>query len=224
MFSKETYIGISVMITFGRIDISFEPKYVIVVGGGSSLTGFDFKSLYDSGAYIITVNDSAKTVPFADAWFTLDPWGLYGPQLPKGGFRGKLYAAVPDNYGTPDALPNHRKIPTANITYLHRMDYIPGIPESLEQVYTGNSGFGAFQLAYHLAPKKILLLGIDAGRGYFYPSRKSNRDLSHLPRLFNDALPQLQAKGISVLNGSPNSKVTCFPRYTPEYALELLVA
>jgi hypothetical protein len=212
------------MIHFGEIDIGAAPQSVIVIGAGASLSKFNFRSLYDSGAYIITVNETGKTVPFANAWFTLDPWGLWGPQLPGKNFEGKLYAAVPDDFGTPSALPDHRQIPTADITYLRRLDYAPGISKDIKSIFTGNSGHGAFQLAYHLKPEKILLLGIDGGRGYYYPSRKLNRSLSHLPRMFNDSLAQLKEKNIKVINGSPKSTVTCFPRYTPEYALEIFTS
>jgi hypothetical protein len=208
------------MIKIGRVPRLLTSDKIVIIGSGKSLTGFNFGWLHKEDCYIITINESGKYVPFAHAWFTLDPWGLYGPQLPGPRFRGDLYAAIPDDFGTPEArIREHKIVPTAKINYLKRILGKNGLSEDPTIIHTGNSGYGAMGLAYHMRPRKILLLGIDGDIGYFYPSNKTNRPLEHLPKLFEDTLPQLKQNNISVLNGSPLSKITCFPRYTPEYAL-----
>lgn len=209
------------MVKIGRIKRIPSVTRVVVIGGGRSLSGFNFGVLANQDCYIIVVNDVGNLVPFADAWFTLDPWGLYGPQLPSDKFKGKLYAAVPDNFGTPEArLRVHRIMPKAKITYLKRVPNPGGLSEDTSVIYTGNSGFGAFGMAYHMRPKKVLLLGIDGDVGYFYTKKKTNKNLAHLPKVFNDSVHQLRENNIQVINGSPNSAVTCFTRYTPDYAVE----
>lgn len=210
------------MIEFGFVDNSVTHDTIVIVGGGRSLIGFQFKRLIDTGYYIITVNDSGKIIPFANAWFTLDPWGLCGPQLPCDNFTGTLYAAVPSNFGTPGAISSHQKLPTAKITYLHRVSGKTGLSENTDTIHTGNSGYGALGLAYHMRPRRILLLGIDGDIGYYYTKRKNNRELLHLPALFEQAVPQLQERNIDVINGSPNSTVTCFQRCTPSRALKIM--
>lgn len=199
-------------------------KNVVIIGSGRSLSGFKFDMLRNQDCFIITVNDSGNFAPFADAWFTLDPWGLQGPQLPKK-FEGQLYAAVPEHYGSKYAPSRQMwEMPTADIRYLQRVPNEGGLAEDPWVIATGNSGFGAMGLAYHMRPEKILLLGIDGDVGYFFTHRRRNRNLSHLPSTFADARPQLDKRGIRVINGSPHSAVTCFTRYTPEYGVELLLS
>ena len=100
-----------------------KPDNVIIVCTGPSLTNFNFESLKGKG-YIIAVNDAGKFVPFADAWFTLDPWGLTGQQLPPVPFTGQLYAAVPEDYALSDARANnHRVAANQKIKYLHRVPF-----------------------------------------------------------------------------------------------------
>lgn len=195
----------------------------VVVGSGKSVSGFDLGRLNRQDIFVITVNDSGKYAPFADAWFTLDPWGLGGPQLPGSHFRGELFAAIPDDFGDPCAKSrDHRIDPPKNINYLKRIHGI-GLSESPDTIHTGNSGFGAFNLAYLLGAKHILMLGIDGDRGYFYDKLKFTRQLKHLPDMFEQALPQIRRDGIKVFNGSPQSKVTCFTRYEPDYAFERFI-
>lgn len=199
-------------------------KNVVIIGSGRSLSKFKFDSLRDQDCFIITVNGSGNSVPFADAWFTLDPWGLQGPQLPRK-FEGQLYAAIPEHYGTVYAQgKNHRPEPTADIKYLQRIPYEGGLCEDPWAIHTGNSGFGALGLAYHMRPEKVLLLGIDADVGYYYTPHKRNRKLDHLPRIFEESIPQLEERNIKVINGSPHSAVNCFTKYSPEYGLELLLS
>lgn len=213
------------MIEISRVPRFTHPTKVVIIGGGQSLKKFNFELLRNQDCFIIVVNESGKHVPFADAWFTLDPWGLTGKQLPNEDFNGQLWAAVPEHYGTQQARArNHRDVPTAPIKYLNRLLYGGGLSEDPKSIYTGNSGFGALGLAYHMRPKSILLLGIDGDKGYYYPSKTTNRDLAHLPRIFEDSLPQLWKHNIRVINGSPHSTVTCFPRHTPEFGLKILLS
>lgn len=208
---------------------------VIIVGSGPSLKGFDFNKLRDLGT-IITINDSVKGVPFADIWFTLDPWGLNGPQLPKAPFKGTMYAAVSEDYGTHSAqIANHRVTPDPRIIFLHRLRSHNKVGVSSETAYklklsedpscisTGNSGYGAFNLAYHYRPKKILLLGIDGSVGYYYTDKSKNRPLTYLPKMFASTVPQIGESGIKVINGSVNSAITAFPRFTVEDALREII-
>lgn len=218
-------------IKWGRVDTNLKPEKVIIVASGPSLENFNFEELRGKG-YIITVNEAGKHIPFADAWFTLDPWGLHGPQLPNQDFKGKLFAAVPEDFGMQNArIRDHQVVCPRPITYLHRIifhtapvtnaeEYLTwGLNEDTSCINTLNSGYGAFNLAYHLRPKKILLLGLDATSGYFYKTNCATRSLSYLPAIFRSSLPQIERAGINVINGSLNSKIDCFERLTPTSAL-----
>lgn len=221
-------------ITFSRVDTSLAGKTAIIVGGGRSLTGLNFKRLRGLG-HIITINDSGKLIPFADSWFTLDPWGLGGEQLPPPNFSPRLYAAVGDDFGTNYAhVLQHRVTVQRKITFLHRLSNHNMVGQSSETAFriplaeekdcisTGNSGYGAFGLAYHMRPARILLLGLDGDIGYHYTDKTANRRLTHLPKMFDGTKPQMDAAGIEVINGSLNSTITTYPRMSVEDALKEL--
>lgn len=218
-------------IEWGSVNPADVTNNIIIIGSGKSLIGFDFNKLRGLGT-IIAVNDAAKSIPFADMWFTLDPWGLDGKQIPPF-WRGKLFAAVPEDFGTPKALsPEHRVQPDSRITFLHRLRghnltgvssdtaFKLGLSEDKSCINTGNSGYGALNLAYHYRPKKILILGIDGTVGYFYSNDRANRPLPHLPTMFESAKPQLEQAGIELINGSVNSAVTAYPRFTVTESLK----
>lgn len=214
-------------IRWGKVQPTAGLDTIIIVASGNSVRYIDtnvVRHMQQSGAHIIAVNGAAEVYNFSDSWFTLDPWGLHGPQLPKP-FSGKLYAAVPDDFGTPSARSTqHRVTPMPGITFLHRLQshnytmtssdsaYVLGLSEDQSCISTGNSGYGALNLAYHMRPKKIYLLGIDGGIGYFYTTKSKNRPLKSLEILFNSASSQLLERGIEVINVSPESVVKCFPK------------
>lgn len=219
-------------ITWGNVTRTDVHETVIIVASGKSLSGFNFNKLRGMG-HIIAVNGSGDSVPFGDSWFTLDPWGVgpRGEQLPKK-FAGRLYAAVPEDFGTPNAQAvNHRVSANPEVTYLHRLRqhnmvgvssetaFKLGLSEDSSCISTGNSGYGALNLAYHLRPKKIILLGIDGTLGYHYTNQKTNRPLTYLPKMFESTMAQMEREGIEVVNGSINSVITCYPRMSIEDAL-----
>jgi hypothetical protein len=211
------------MIEYSEISTDSRAFKTVIVGSGKSILGFNLNELNRDDIFVITVNESGKYAPFADAWFTLDPWGLNGPQLPGPHFKGELYAAVPEDFGDPLAKSRDHQIdPPRNIKYLKRVSD-RGFSEIPDTIHTGNSGFGAFNLAFLLGAKHILMLGIDGGRGYFYEPLKYTRNLKHLPLMFERCLGQIQRHGLKVFNGSPQSKITCFTRYEPEYAFERFI-
>lgn len=220
-------------IKWGRVDKPATPiKNAIIIASGPSVSDIDLELLQhlkkDPETYIIAVNGAGEHVPFADAWFTLDPWGLTTTQLPAR-FKGKMYAAVPDDYGTPNARAHaHRVTSNGNVTFLHRLvshnyttvssdsAFKVGLSEDSSCINTGNSGYGALNLVYHLRPKNIFLLGIDGTFGYFYTKSTTNRPLTNLQTLFNSAVPQLKAAGINVFNVSPKSTINAYKKITPE--------
>jgi hypothetical protein len=200
-------------IKWGKIENNQPDRIdqVIIVASGKSAKNVNFDKMRKrKNTYIITVNGSGSFVPFANAWFTLDPWGLTGPQLPTH-FRGSLFAAVPEDFGTPHAkIMAHRATPSAKITYLHRLQshnftdvssesaYTLGLSDDPSCINTGNSGYGALNF------------------GYFYQSKTTNRLLSTLPTLFASAMEQLEQRNIELFNVNPTSAVDMYPMLTPD--------
>jgi hypothetical protein len=222
-------------IKFGEVEKPTTPiDNIVIIASGPSVNNINLEHLrWVDNKFVITINDAGKHINFADAWFTLDPWGLQGPQLPTGN-PCKLYAAVPQDYGTPNArIAQHRATPSAKITYLHRLishndpsvssetAYKLGLSDDPSCISTGNSGYGALNLAYHMRPKNIYLLGIDGTNSYFY-EKKTTKPLTYLPQMFKSSVSQLTKANVKVYNVSPQSVVTCFQKLTPQEFQEKL--
>ena len=97
----------------------------------------------------------------------------------------------------------------------------PGLAEEPSYIHTGNSAYGALGLAYHLRGAQVAFLGLDGTQAPYRVAPGAPRtSMAHLPALFASALPQLRGRGTSVVNGSPNSRVTCFPVMRPQEVLK----
>lgn len=212
-------------VTWGRVTSRFDR--VLIVASGPSVSVVDpqhIVSAQQAGVYVIAVNHAGHVFPSADAWFTLDPHSLFQRMPPLQG--GVHYLAIPDDFGTPTARNGLTDPPPTNATYLHRLigngvlNSKEGLSEDTSSIFTGNSAYGALGVAYHMRPKKIAILGVDGTKGYFYSPQANSGNLDHLPSLFASAVPQLNERGIEVLNGSPDSSVTCFRKSFPLEAIE----
>jgi SAM-dependent methyltransferase len=217
---------------YGKVDIQAER--VLIVAGGPSLRRFDFSTLAELPAFpevaVLCVNRSILFTPRCDVWFTLDPDEKVQPLMRERRQGSRYFAAILDDFGTPHAKNRkHRVSAPEGITYVRlimgngRWCAREGLSELPGAVHTGNSAYGALGLAYLMGARKIALLGVDGITGPHFYEGDPARDLSHLPPLFATTLPQLQAKGIEVVNGSLESAVTCFSRDTPENAVRWLI-
>lgn len=181
------------------------PCYVI--GGGPSLTGFDFDTLPEG--YRIGAN-KVGWLADCDALVTVDRnfHRFYSGQL--SAFPGEVYVAIDGDY---ERLPG--------VTYwVHRRD--EGFALKCGFLCGSNSGYAALNLAFLLGFKEIALLGFDFmwdedrshfHDGYTKQSRNVDRQLGNWVRSFKDAAPQLKAAGVSVTNfvGPKGSRLTTFP-------------
>lgn len=214
-------------------EVKATERAVVIVASGSSLAGFDLSGL--AGLAVIAVNAAVLHCP-AKYWITVDPCRANYELManPKPGVR--YFAAVPPRYGRDEARvhPEHRVRPLEHVTYLRRvvnrskleapLKMQHGLAKHPGEIHTGNSAYGALGLAYHMRPKRVALLGVDARGDYFYGGGGPRGSLSHLPALFRSALFDLGARRIDVVNGSPDSLVTCFPRMDPGQAVEWVSA
>lgn len=204
---------------------------IVIVASGPSVQGVDLTGI-SSDVHVIVVNGAIEWCPRVNSFFSLDP-SPYVRRLVRLRRPGvRYYMAVPDSYGERDApCSSHRDRPDDHVMYLRRLvggGYLSArnaLSEDPGAIHTGNSGWGALGLAYHMHPRKVALLGVDANNaGHAYadiPQRPG--ELDHLPALFASACGQLEARGIQVRNGSPESRVTCFTRVDPSAALRWVV-
>lgn len=216
--------------------VSEKANLVLIVASGPSVKSLDLTLIDDEfvkRVHIIVVNRSALWFPRYHSFFTLDPDDKTLPIMQNQKEGVTYYAAVPLDYGNSDArIWYHRCDLTPNVKYLQRITgpgYLSsraGLSENPMCIHTGNSAYGALGLAYHMKPKKIVLLGVDATPeiGYAYLDGRPRGMLFHLPNLFSSAALQLKEKNIQVLNGSAQSTVICFPRATPNHAVDWLLS
>lgn len=207
-------------------------RRVLIVASGKSATDLDLdlvRQAKAAGVYVLAVNRAWDWCEDISGWFTLDPDYLVMKHITKNAAGVDRFVAVPEDYGQPDArVAYHRNVDRSpGVSYLQRISgdgtlgSAYGLSGNPSCINTGNSGYGALGLAFHMKPERIALIGIDADRntGYANIGGRPKTRLHHLPKLFSSAAGYLQAENISVRNGSPNSLVLCFHRCRPNEAV-----
>lgn len=189
---------------------------VLIVATGPSVEGVEIPDL--PGVHIIAVNDAIEWLPYADSFFSMDTTGRIPGLLARRRDGVQYCVAIPDGYTMQPYYPD--------VIYMRRvMGNGPrgtcwGLAEKPGEIHAGNSAYGALNMAYHWRPNKIAILGLDGtNRGHAYARNYHPAwNFFHLPKLFASACAQLST--IEVVNGSPDSKVQCFHKMTPQAAIE----
>ena len=207
-------------------DGAWRGERCFIIGGGPSLSGFDFERLRGKGR-IIATNKSYLDVPFADILFFMDgsKTSFYG--LVKS---GRLASGCLEKW---KAFQGHKVF--LNIVgrkyddvYSIRALGRVGLSMSLKKgLYHGNnSGAGALGLAICLRANPIYLLGIDGkfegGKSHYhggYPSKHPESVYKSFVGQFEKAGRLIAQKGFKVVNLNPGSAVRCFPFSTIEEVL-----
>ncbi len=187
---------------------------VYLIGGGPSLKGFDFTKL--QGRTVVAVNDAALHVPFATALFSLDRQWIANRKDLIASFPGERWLAVSDDFDFNDA-------PSACYVRRDRNGYGLSDDPNVLHMGGGNSGFGAFNLAYLRGAERIVLLGYDfchSGvhwhNGYSWQGNPNDHMYSKWAERFQETLLQLQKREVEVVNASLHSTLTLFPRVSLE--------
>lgn len=197
----------------------FEGQPVFVVAGGPSLKGFDFERL--RGCNIIAINRAYEVLPFAQVLWWSDAI-FYMPRKAELLAHPAPYKATCNlNYvgtGEPD--------PSVHIYRFTGRDGFDDHPDCLRD--GNNSAYAATHLAAHLGSTFPILLGVDMqyGRdgathwhgGYGLVRREETLKDDMAPH-FRTLAHALARRGIKVLNASPDSALTCWPRCSLDDAL-----
>ena len=219
---------------------STSEKTCVILATGPSIRDFDLSKI--EADVVIGVND-AITFYKPDIWFTLDVSPV-NEVIMENPVDGVYYICAPTRDKI-ERVPNH----VEKLNLIVRGDYpndeelygyslepsvlespewwfwkwrcMPGLAEAEIAVHSGNSPYGALNLAYTMGFGKIVLLGVD-GTQEDKVVGGAPRELFHLPLLFSSATGQLLKRGTKVVLGSPKSRVKCFYRMQPEAALEWL--
>lgn len=191
-----------------------QPDVISIIAGGWSVRGVDLDRVPGT---IIGVNDSVIHAPRCDIAVSMDRlWVEYRfPQLRERGKLAWLRRSAVQNV--------ERKFPWLHVFECdHESPEFVDAPDMLNGT---NSGLCAFNLAYQMRPKQILLFGFDMKRGangeaYWYPpypwtskaGGTSSRKYQTWAGEFFAAAARCKAAGIAVLNASPASAIDVFPK------------
>lgn len=211
---------------YGRVATWSDRRPVAIVAGGKSLAGFDIGRLQGL-ARIIAVKGSMFDAPFADCGIGID-WPRFQEWMPRiGSLPFPVYWTVSQRRleRQPTDLP-------ANVTLL---DSVASYEVSTDPAFLhtgGTSGFAALNLAVLHGAKDIVLFGYDYtpdndvmrhNDRHYGEHRRQRLDLwANWSRSYGIVAEPLRRLGISVLNASPKSAITAFPRCSLEQAVEHL--
>lgn len=198
---------------------SWAGKNVFIVGGGPSLKEFDFDSIRGIGI-TLGVNNSAFAAS-TDALFSLD--SIWCEKMADHclEFQGEAWCAVKPSF-------KHWR---PGVNYIERIRG-DGLSDDPRRVMGLTSGHGAINLAYHQGAKSIYLLGFDMKvgghqehhwhAGYAWNHFATEKLYAQWARSFEKMLPQLENRGIQVINLNPESQIQCFPKCPPALATSQL--
>jgi hypothetical protein len=171
------------------LPLIYEGKDVTIVGGGSSLTNFDFGRLKGE---IIAINHSIRFVPYSTAWVFSDmPFYVKNLKLIEQ-YEGYCISRISAKYVNTIKFGNSR------------VDYLV--------MKANNSGFTAMVVALMLGARKIYLLGFDGGwtekshfHNFYRDEKKVEDFVRHLP-LYD------YFKNFPIVNVGINSDIKCFAK------------
>lgn len=189
-----------------------QPKTTIILATGPSLSPpqveFVRQAHRQKRAAAIAVNDAFKLAPWADVLYAADAaWWRVNEQQALA-FAGRKVSC--------DVQVPYRVVERLKQTGLEGYDPTPG------HVRTGgNSGYQALHLAISEGAERVLLLGFDMKGTHFFGRHVAplrNTDMSTFARWIG-RFAALKGRGAEIINCTPGSDLTCFPRLDLENAL-----
>lgn len=176
----------------------------IIVASGQSAKDF----IAPDGIDIISVNNAISRVPNAKYWFTLDPANYNLKIINDKNIKAIKYVACPDAFNLPDdvirckRVENHTRSRVINQDcyeyFLYQSKATLGLSLQYLHISTGNSGYGALNLAYHLGYKDIALIGIDGNNVTSLDNNSDTRGYLYLNQLFDSVQKDLGLNIVSL--------------------------
>jgi hypothetical protein len=203
-------------IKYATVEQIFKGETVYIIGGGPSLKNFNFRQL--AGARTIAINKAMLYHTQTDVlyWTDVRFYTWYKNEIDN--YKGLKFALKPGSQYTND------------ISILKKGKAYGLETDRQTLAHGNNSGYAAINLAYHLGAARIILLGFDMHNDgkdtHFhdgYPTRPAGDRMyqdKFIPG-FKQLHAELKDSGVTVLNASPYSKLTVFPKITIEQSLSL---
>ena len=178
-------------------------KPVILVGGGPSLRGFDFRRLASLDAYVVGINQAIFDAP-CHAGVTIDRKFVANRER-------ELEIAA-------QWIPVYTAYPFNGAIWLRRRVGRGLSTDPTTIITIGTSGYAGVNVAVLKRARRIVLLGYDYGEGErthyhdAYPWRDSAQTWpwGKWAAAYESMLPTLRELDIEVVNASPQSAITCF--------------
>lgn len=199
-------------IIYGKIEPIWDNETVYIVGGGPSLSNFDWKRL--EGKKVIAINRAFEVLPNADVLYWTDSrfWKWYSNEIKK--FKGLKVTCRPYNPISYDVI------------LLKAVNSKPYESDPSHISHGNNSGYGAINLAVKLGAKKIYLLGYDmesdVNKTHWhtgYDAKHNHGIYTKMIQSFSVLAPVLSQMGVVVYNANPKSNLKAFNMCSIESAL-----
>lgn len=187
---------------------------VVCIGTGPSLTPADVEYCRDR-ARVIVVNDAYTLAPWADALYACDAkWWKWHRGAP--GFEGLKYTLEQKVVPPPVLYPGVERLRNFGRAGLS-LD-----PEGLKVGF--DSGYQAINLAVLLGASRIILLGYDMRsdkKDHFFGAHpdRTKPNFGMCLQAYQALIEPLRSAGVSVVNATRKTALTCFPQMALEDAL-----
>lgn len=180
-------------------------RTVAILATGASLTPQQVATVRRAHQHarlaVVAVNDAFRLAPWADVLYAADSawWKVNADDALA--FVGLKFTA--------DQMTPYRCVTRLKQTGLTGYDPEPGSVRT-----GGNSGYQALHLAIQSGAERVLLLGYDMGGAHYFgahkpPLRNTTPD-TYLK--WRDRFAELNGRGAHIINCTPGSALTCFPR------------
>ena len=176
---------------------------MIVIGSGPSAENYYPPDCVKT----ICVNQAIK-YHRADYWFSLD-WSKSNIEIVRNRRwypSTEFYCAEPlgCNYFGDDIIRleriSYRGVEPAEKDspdwWIWRWSAVLGIPGDSRIIHSGNSAWGAIQLAYHLGARRVVLVGVDGTQDAKPDGTRPNR-LDHLDKLIRSGLDKIEIRRLA---------------------------
>lgn len=198
-------------------DQSWRGRRCFVVGGGESLSGFNFSRLDKE----LTIGINKSFIYYDSSLLFFSDSNFYHQMILDEAV-SPLWHKFPGIKATTSPLEVGRTYPDVHV--IRRSNKLE-LPHSLEDGINvwNNSGFGALVLAYLLGANPIYLLGFDlkcvrtTHWHCGYPGQNIDGQNSRMHSFmmpFNMTADEFKARGIHVVNLNPDSALTCYHKTT----------
>lgn len=180
----------------------FKNQTVFIIGGGNSLSGFDFKQL--EGKCVVALNSAYKFVDDAVLYWMDSSWVRK---------QGEALTNHPSPYRFTSF---HTIVPNPQLAgaypLLQTGDF--GYDSTLGQVRGNNSGTQALNFVATLQPKRIVLLGYDMGyvegKSHFHDYQKPAQENVYVKQFIPSINSMASEIPVEVINCSSKTALTCF--------------